>query len=98
MSMEGKKKYRYTIKTHSMDDVLDRLEKMGKSPLRGGNRVMYCDTSGACMLDEVDSESPYREALQSLLNDEAETGKRLMQVLFRERQMITVWEESHRED
>jgi len=49
------------------------------------------------MFDESVPGSPYLEALQSLLNEEAERGRRLMQVLFRERQMITVWEESYRE-
>ena len=97
MGTEGKKKYRYSLKTHGIEEVLSRLEQMGQSPAREEHPVIYCDTSGSCMLDESDSELPYLEALQSLLNDEADRGKRLAQVLFREKQMISLWEESYRE-
>jgi len=97
MGNEGKKMFRYSIKTHGIEEVFSWVEQSGKSPHIEKPTVLYCDTTGTCMLDETDAGSPYLEALQALLNEEAGKGKRLVQVLFREKQMITLWEERYRE-
>jgi len=82
----------YSISTHSVEDVLSMLEKLGKPLRAGGPQVLYCDTEGICMFD--DPEKDYIASLEALLNQEAGGGKRLVQVLFRPHQMIAIWEKN----
>ena len=86
------KSFSYSIRTHSGDDVLARMAEMG-APQGGVAPVLYCDSHGGCMFD--DDRTPYLGALETLLNEPATAGKRLVQVVFRERQMISIWEERH---
>ena len=83
-------RFAYTLATHSVEDVREYLERAGKEPPADGMPVMYCDSHGQCMFDE--QRQPYVQALEALLNEQAEQGRRLVQVIFRERQMISIWE------
>ena len=88
----SRKSFSYSMRTHSGDDVLAKMAEMGASA-DGGAPVLYCDSQGGCMFD--DDRAPYLRALEELLNEPATAGKRLVQVVFRERQMISIWEERH---
>jgi hypothetical protein len=90
--MSGQKsesrRYRYTLTTHSVHDVMEWMQRAGQSA--EGAPVMYCDEEGRCMFD--DQYRPYLAGIEGVLNDAA-AGKRLVQVIFRQRQMIALWEE-----
>jgi len=89
----SKHSYTYSLSTHHVDEVFDRLERAGHQP--AGERVLYCDTDGACVFDEQDN--AYLDVLADILNKEAAGGKRLKQLIFREQQMIAIWEERQKE-
>jgi hypothetical protein len=93
MRTKNKHSYTYSLSTHHVDEVFARLESAGQTP--SGERVLYCDTDGTCIFDEKGDS--YLDALADILNAEAGGGKRLKQLVFREQQMIAIWEERRKE-
>lgn len=82
--------YTYSITVHSTADVLARLEEGDEGAGAEETPVIYCDSEGACMFD--DPSRKYLRALESILNQAAGGGRRLVQILFRSQQMIAIWE------
>jgi hypothetical protein len=87
---KGKGRYAYALSTHGVEDVRAQMKKMELGESAAETPVMYCDDDGVCMFDE--ERGGYTRALEALLNAEAARGRRLVQVLFREKQMIAIWE------
>lgn len=84
-------RFRYRMTIHTLEDILARAGE--REPSAGEPApVIYCDTQGRCMFD-ADAGHPYLQAMESILNEEAGRGRRLVQIVFRERQMIAIWEE-----
>ena len=69
----ARKRFTYSLATHSVDDVREYLALAGKEAQPDGMPVMYCDSRGACMFD--DQRQPYVQALEALLNEQAELGR-----------------------
>ena len=93
MARKNTHSYRYSLSAHHVDEVFERMERAGQQPT--GERVLYCDTDGACVFDKQDAS--YLGALADILNTEAAGEKRLKQLIFREQQMIAIWEERQKE-
>jgi hypothetical protein len=93
MDIKSTHHYVYSLTAHHVDEVFERMERAGQAA--GGPRILYCDAEGACLFDEKDVS--YLDALADILNAEAAGGKRLKQLIFREQQMIAVWEEKQEE-
>lgn len=84
-------RFRYRMTTHTLEDILARAGELGLSAGEPAP-VIYCDTQGHCMFD-ADAGHTYLRAIEAILNEEAGRGRRLVQLVFRERQMIAIWEE-----
>ena len=93
MGAEHTHRYVYSLTAHHVDEVFERLEHAGQAA--AGPRVLYCDTEGTCLFDETDES--YLDVLADILNDESAGRKRLKQLIFREQQMIAIWEEKQKE-
>lgn len=93
MGADTTHRYVYSLTAYHVDEVFDRLARAGQPA--DGPRVLYCDTEGTCIFDEQDES--YLDALAAILNAEAAGGKRLKQLIFREAQMIAIWEEKHKQ-
>lgn len=94
MDTKSKHHYVYSLSAHHVDEVFERLERAGRAA--AGPRILYCDTEGSCIFDQQDK--TYLDVLADILNAEAGGRKRLRQLLFREQQMIAVWEEKQEVD
>ncbi len=90
------KRFQYRITVHSLEEILERARDLGYSPNQPAP-VIFCDTQGRCMFDS-DARDPYLSAIESILNDQAGKGRRLVQAVFRERQMTAIWEEHMEEE
>ncbi len=88
--MANRFQYRMTI--HTLEDILARVGELGLSADEPPP-IIYCDTQGRCMFD-ADAGRAYLRAMESILDEEAGRGRRLVQLVFRERQMIAIWEEN----
>ncbi|MGC8825867.1 MAG: hypothetical protein ACP5TV_02540 [Anaerolineae bacterium] len=84
-------RFRYRITIHTLEDILARAGELGLSAGEPAP-VIYCDTQGRCMFD-AEAGHPYLLAMESILNEAAGRGRRLVQIVFREQQMIAIWEE-----
>lgn len=84
-------RFQYRMTVHTLEDILARAGKLGHA-VDEPAPVIYCDTQGRCMFD-ADAGDPYLQAMESILNEEAGNDRRLVQIVFRERQMIAIWEE-----
>ena len=87
---KAKGRYSYALTTYDVEDVRAALPRTEAGVSVDETPVMYCDSDGRCMFD--DSEGRYVRALEALLNAEAARGRRLVQTVFREKQMIAIWE------
>ena len=88
--MTGRFRYRMTV--YTLGDILATMGEMGYAAGEPAP-VIYCDTQGRCMFD-ADAGAPYLRAMESILNEEAGNERRLVQIVFREQQMIAIWEEN----
>lgn len=82
-------RWTYDISRHSLGQVLEAMRAHGFSPADAGSRVLFCDQEGGCFFD--DPSDPYQEALKDILNERGQDGWELVQVAFRERELICFW-------
>ena len=82
-------RWTYDISRHSLGQVLEAMRSRGFAPGDASSRVLFCDQEGGCFFDE--SPDPYQEALKGILNKRGQDGWELVQVAFREKELICFW-------
>jgi hypothetical protein len=80
----------YDISRHSLGEIIHIMNEHGFSSTEGSAEpVLFCDAQGDCFFDEAPS--PYEAALKEILNERGQDGWDLVQVTFRERELICFW-------
>ncbi len=79
----------YQITTHSREEILEEMENLPGALRDLAAPVIFCDTQGRCFFD--DAPNPYVAAITTILNRKGKDGWELVQIAFRERQLICIW-------
>lgn len=84
--------WQYDISRHSLEEIVQLMERHGYLAQGDESRVLFCDTEGKCFFDE--SPDPYQQAITDLLNRRGSDGWELVQILFREKEFICFWKKA----
>ena len=79
-------RWEYQFTSYDRDDLLATAEG---ADLTAAPPHIFCDAEGTCFFD--DAPNPYLGALVAVLNEQGDAGWELVQINFREHQMICVW-------
>lgn len=79
----------YAITTHSREELLEVAEELQGGPVGRAAPVIFCDTEGTCFFD--DAPNSYVAAITEILNRKGQDGWELVQIAFREQQLICIW-------
>ena len=82
-------RWEYQVTTHDREALLAAAEG---ADLSRAPRQIFCDAEGTCFFD--DAPNAYVGALVDVLNEQGDAGWELVQINFREHQMICVWRRS----
>ena len=82
-------KWTYDISRHHLEDILTAMEKQGFAESDVGSRVLFCDSEGGCFFD--DAPDPIEDAIKGIMNNRGQDGWELVQVIFREKEMLCFW-------
>jgi hypothetical protein len=81
--------WRYDITSYSVEDVQQLVAQQEHQAGPFAPSLMYCDKEGTCFFDQMPNR--YVNVIVDILNGRGREGWELVNVAFRERQMICVW-------
>lgn len=82
-------KWTHDISRHRLEEILSAMEQRGYSENAAASRVLFCDTEGGCYFDEAPD--PVESTIRDILNERGQDGWELVQVIFREKEMLSIW-------
>ncbi|MBC7225007.1 MAG: hypothetical protein H5T59_12175 [Anaerolineae bacterium] len=77
------------LTTHSREEILEVAEEVQGGPVGQAAPMIFCDAEGTCFFD--DAPNPYVAAITEILNRKGQDGWELVQIAFREQQLICIW-------
>jgi len=82
-------KWTYDISRHALGELLTEMEELGYAGSESASPVILCDTQGECVFD--DAPDPLRETIVALLNERGSDGWELVQIIFRDQELVAFW-------
>jgi hypothetical protein len=82
-------KWVYDITRHDQGEILRAMEARGFAEDNPESRVLFCVEKGGCYFDEAPD--PYLESIKDILNERGQSGWELVELIFRQREMLCVW-------
>lgn len=79
----------YDISRHSLGEIISMMEAYGYDRQTTADQVLMCDQDGACFFDH--SSDPYQKTIKEILDRQGAAGWELVQLAFREKEIIGFW-------